>query len=88
MLVSVLKQSELNGEQRPAVYFWKKRNEPQSRKEVIFSECLAIKYEISAALVNLKFYHTRNLIKYNQLIKDNEENFTMENSVLYKTVIC
>lgn len=42
-LGAVLKQEQLDGEQKPVAYFSKKLNESQKRKKAIFLECLAIK---------------------------------------------
>ena len=42
-LGSVLKQTQLNGDQKPVAYFSKKLNESQKKKKAIFLECLAIK---------------------------------------------
>lgn len=42
-LGAVLKQTQLNGEQKPVAYFSKKLNDYQKTKKAIFLECLAIK---------------------------------------------
>lgn len=42
-LGAVLKQTQLNGDQKPVAYFSKKLNDHQKTKKAIFLECLAIK---------------------------------------------
>lgn len=43
---AVLKQIQLNGEEKPVAYFSKKINESQKHKKAIFLECLAIRESI------------------------------------------
>lgn len=40
---AVLKQPQMNGEEKPVAYFSKKLNEAQKKKKAIYLECLAIK---------------------------------------------
>lgn len=43
---AVLKQKQLNGEEKPVAYFSKKLNNSQKKKKAIYLECLAIKEAI------------------------------------------
>jgi len=43
---AVLKQTQMNKEEKPVAYFSKKLNETQKRKQAIYIECLAIKEAI------------------------------------------
>lgn len=40
---AILKQTQLNGKEKPVAYFSKKLNEVQKKKKAIYLECLAIK---------------------------------------------
>lgn len=43
---AVLKQKQINGEEKPVAYFSKKLNNSQKKKKAIYLECLAIKEAI------------------------------------------